>query len=72
MKYFVQYFIQTFQYNEILLTNILYFNGISCALMTMCISTLKYLLISVHNIISLFCAAPPEDDQVMLETYRGP
>jgi hypothetical protein len=37
----------------------------------MYISTFKYLLISARNIPSTFCLAPPEDEQVMLESYKG-
>jgi hypothetical protein len=38
-KHFIQYFIQNFKYNKILLTNTLYFNRIYYALMTMYIGT---------------------------------
>jgi hypothetical protein len=38
--------------------------------MTMYISTFKYLLISARNIPSLDCAAPPEDEKLMLETCK--
>jgi hypothetical protein len=40
--------------------------------MTMYRSTLKYLIISAYNIPSAVCVALPEDEQVMLETCRGP
>jgi hypothetical protein len=30
------------------------------------------LTLYVRNVPNAFCAAPPEDKQVMLETYRGP
>jgi hypothetical protein len=35
-------------------------------------STFIYLLISTRDIPSAICAEPPEDEQVMLERYRGP
>jgi hypothetical protein len=54
-----------------LLTNILYFNRISYALMTMCKGTFKYLLISARNIPNVVCVAPPENEQVMLKTCTG-
>jgi hypothetical protein len=38
----------------------------------MYISTFKYVLILARNIPSVVCVAPPEDEQVMLEIYRGP
>jgi hypothetical protein len=40
--------------------------------MTIYISNLKYLIISAYNIPSAVCVALPEDEQVMLETCRGP
>jgi hypothetical protein len=47
---------------------IIYFNRISYALKPMYsyIGTFRYLVISACNIPSVFCAAPPEDEQVML------
>jgi hypothetical protein len=42
--------------------------------MTRYISTFKYLLISARNIPTVVCVAPPEDEQVMVETckrYKG-
>jgi hypothetical protein len=38
----------------------------------MYISTFKYLQISASNISSAAFVAPPEDEQVMLETFRRP
>jgi hypothetical protein len=40
--------------------------------MAMYIGTFKYLLISARNIPSAVCVALPEDEQVMIETCRGP
>jgi hypothetical protein len=36
------------------------------------LNTFKYLLISAPNIQNVVCETPPEDEQVMLETCRGP
>jgi hypothetical protein len=37
----------------------------------MYISTFKYLLISARNIPNAVCEAPPDDEQVMLETVEA-
>jgi hypothetical protein len=52
--------------------NLLRINRKSYALITMYIRTFKYLLISARNIPSNVCEAPPEDEQVMLETCTDP